>query len=71
MEEQIDEVGMLTFLRFFEKHPRAKTKFNGFSDVPITDLRGSDMFRNHTSRIMSTLKRVRKFFDQLNNINST
>jgi len=58
MEKQIDEVGILTFLRFFEKHPSAKTKFSGFSEVKITDLRGSEVFHNHTSRIMATLKRV-------------
>jgi hypothetical protein len=52
------EVGILTFLRFFDKHPKAKTKFHQFDEVELKDLRGSDVFRNHVSRIIATLKRV-------------
>ena len=58
IEKNIDEVGILTFLRFFEKNPHAKTKFHQFSEVEIKDLRGSDVFRSHASRIIATLKRV-------------
>ena len=61
MDNQIEEVGILTFLRVFEKHPHARTKFKRFSEVEITDLRGSDIFRVHTTRIMATLKRVREY----------
>ena len=53
------EVGILTFQKLFETHPSAKTKFLSFKDMEITDLRGSDMFHNHVSRVMATVKRVR------------
>ena len=59
------EVGILTFQKLFESHPSAKTKFLGFKDLEITDLRGSDMFHNHVSRVMATIKRVRLIFYQL------
>ena len=65
IEKHIDEVGILTFLRFFEKHPNAKTKFHKFREVEITDLRGSDIFCSHASRIMAVLKRVRTYFNHL------
>ena len=53
------EVCILTFQKLFETHPSAKTKFLSFKDMEITDLRGSDMFHNHVSRVMATVKRVR------------
>ena len=54
------EVGIRTFQKLFDSHPSAKTKFLHFKDMEITDLRGSDMFRNHVSRVMGTIKRVRR-----------
>ena len=52
------EVGILTFQKLFENHPSAKTKFGPFNDMDIADLRGSENFRNHVSRVMATVKRV-------------
>ena len=65
IEMKMLEVGILTFQKLFESHPSAKTKFLGFKDLEITDLRGSDMFHNHVSRVMATIKRVRLILYQL------
>ena len=61
MSKHIEEVGVLTFLRFFEKHPTIHSKHQRFSEMDIKDLRGSELFHNHTSRVMSSVKRVRNF----------
>ena len=60
MEHRKNEVGSLTFIHLFQSHPQVKDRFKEFQNFhDLEELADSEIFRNHASRVMNVLHRVR------------
>ena len=55
----MSEIGVLTFISLFELHPETQTKFKSFKDMPTSDLKDNDIFKQHASRVMSVIEKVK------------
>lgn len=55
---EIDQIGMLAFLKLFQSHPEVKNTFKTFQGMSQDQLEGSDIFRNHSSRVTAVIKKV-------------
>ena len=58
MKHEIDDIGMLAFLHLFENSPEAKHNFKMFKDIHVKDLQTSEIFRNHSIRVVSVIRKV-------------
>ncbi|KAK6175298.1 hypothetical protein SNE40_013789 [Patella caerulea] len=71
MRDDISQVGIITFIGFFEANPEVKHMFVSFRSVPIADLRQSSLLRAHALRVMSMVEKCVTRLDELDKIEET
>lgn len=50
LKDEVKEIGVLTFLHLFDKHPEAKDSFKAFKHMTNEDLKANEIFHNHAHR---------------------
>ena len=58
LTNEITEIGMLAFLHLFESTPDAQGSFKEFHSMTKDELKHSEIFRNHASRVTGVIKKV-------------
>lgn len=48
------DAGEIIFYKFFEKYPHNHEMFKKFKDTPLSELKGTPVFRAHASRVVNT-----------------
>ncbi|CAL1542121.1 unnamed protein product, partial [Lymnaea stagnalis] len=66
LREQIGEVGMESFLRFFNTHPEAQDSFLVFKDIPREELSQSIKLKEHGLKVTSVVDRCVNRLDDPN-----
>ncbi len=58
MEDELDRVGVYSYIQLFENCPKAKNQFPKFKDIPLEELEHNEVFHSHTSRVMMVIRKV-------------
>ena len=58
LTNEIESIGVLTFLHMFEKHPNMKNTFKSFKHLTHQELQTSEIFHNHAARVVNVVKKV-------------
>ena len=59
LTNEIESIGVLTFLHMFEKHPNMKNNFKSFKHLSHQELQSSEIFHNHAARVVNVVKKVK------------
>ena len=58
LTNEIESIGVLTFLHMFEKHPNLRNNFKSFKHLTHQELKTSEIFHNHAARVVNVVKKV-------------
>jgi hypothetical protein len=58
LTNEIESIGVLTFLHMFERHPNMKNNFKSFKHLTHQELQTSEIFHNHAARVVNVVKKV-------------